>query len=523
MTVRRPAPFFLALGAALAGLISIVSALTPEFADRYDLVRGVLPPGLPEAARVVALAFGIALIWLARGLARRKRRALQLAVVVVAVAAAAHLAKGLDFEESTVSLLLLAALWRYRGQFTAPGEPAVLRPLARVLVILAAVAALIGLREILVISDEVEYALVLLGVLLTFRALYLWFHPLHDKGPHSDAEHAQARAVVRDRGRDSLAYFSLRRDKRFLFSPSRRTFLAYRVVNGSALVSGDPIGEPGEIEDLLHEFRRIARAAGWRVAVLGASEELVTIYRRLGFHAVYLGDEAVVRPAEFSLEGRPIRKVRQSVSRLRKAGFTVRAFAVDEVDADLRREIARVSAEWRGRRPERGFTMAMDALWAYPESVLVVSEDAAGRIGGFLHLVPSPACSGWSLATMRRRRDTPNGLMEFLIVEAIAWAREHEVSELSLNFAVFAKALSATADAPLHLRALRTVLLRFDRFFQLERLHSFNRKFFPEWRPRYVCIERWTDVPLVALAYLHVEQLLTPPGPWVRDEDLAAV
>ena len=59
MTVRRPAPFFLALGAALAGLISIVSALTPEFADRYDLVRGVLPPGLPEAARVVALAFGI--------------------------------------------------------------------------------------------------------------------------------------------------------------------------------------------------------------------------------------------------------------------------------------------------------------------------------------------------------------------------------------------------------------------------------------------------------------------------------
>ena len=523
MTVRRPAPFFLALGAALAGLISIVSALTPEFADRYDLVRGVLPPGLPEAARVVALAFGIALIWLARGLARRKRRALQLAVVVVAVAAAAHLAKGLDFEESTVSLLLLAALWRYRAQFTAPGEPAVLRPLARVLVILAAVAALIGLREILVISDEVEYALVLLGVLLTFRALYLWFHPLYDKGPHSDAEHAQARAVVRDRGRDSLAYFSLRRDKRFLFSPSRRTFLAYRVVNGSALVSGDPIGEPGEIEDLLHEFRRIARAAGWRVAVLGASEELVTIYRRLGFHAVYLGDEAVVRPAEFSLEGRPIRKVRQSVSRLRKAGFTVRAFAVDEVDADLRREIARVSAEWRGRWPERGFTMAMDALWAYPESVLVVAEDAAGRIGGFLHLVPSPACSGWSLATMRRRRDTPNGLMEFLIVEAIAWAREHEVSELSLNFAVFAKALSATADSPLHLRALRTVLLRFDRFFQLERLHSFNRKFFPVWRPRFVCFERWTDAPLVAVAYLHVEQLLTPPGPWVRDEDLAAV
>src|ERR1051326_1171867 len=117
VTARRPAPFFLALGAALAGLIGIVSALTPEFADRYDLVRGVLPPGLPEAARVIALAFGIALVWLARGLSRRKQRAWQLAVVVVAVAAAAHLAKGLDVEEAGVSLVLLGALWRYRREF----------------------------------------------------------------------------------------------------------------------------------------------------------------------------------------------------------------------------------------------------------------------------------------------------------------------------------------------------------------------------------------------------------------------
>src|SRR5262249_61681478 len=169
-------------------------------------------------------------------------------------------AKGLDVEEAAVSLLLLAALWRYRSEFIAPGDPAVLRPLARVLVMLGVVGALFALRETLVVSDEVANALVLLGALLTFRALYLWFHPLGDSGPHTDAEHAQARAVVRNQGRDSLAYFALRRDKRFLFSPSRRTFLAYRVVNGSALVSGDPIGEHRESEDLRRGVRRLPRA-----------------------------------------------------------------------------------------------------------------------------------------------------------------------------------------------------------------------------------------------------------------------
>src|SRR5262249_30089256 len=153
---------FLALGAALAGLIGIVSALTPEFADRYDLVKGILPPGLPALARVTALAFGIALIWLARGLSRRKQRAWQLAVVVVSVSAAAHLVKGLDVEEAAVTLVLLAALWRYRAEFTAPGDPAVLRPLARVLVMLGVVGALVALRETLVVSDDLVNAIVLL-------------------------------------------------------------------------------------------------------------------------------------------------------------------------------------------------------------------------------------------------------------------------------------------------------------------------------------------------------------------------
>jgi len=53
VVVRRPAaPVALAWAATLAGLISIVSALTPELADRVDLVRGVLPPGVRDLAGV---------------------------------------------------------------------------------------------------------------------------------------------------------------------------------------------------------------------------------------------------------------------------------------------------------------------------------------------------------------------------------------------------------------------------------------------------------------------------------------
>src|SRR5581483_3842404 len=175
---------------------------------------------------------------------------------------------------------------------------------------------------------------------------------------------------------------------------------------------------------------------GWRVAVAGALADTLRDYVELGFKSLYLGDEAFVVPSRFSLDGRPIRKVRQSVTRLEKAGYGFEIARPDEIGVELRHELRCVSEEWRGKWPERGFTMAMDALFSYPDTFVAIARDAAGAVGGFLQLVPAPACNGYSLASMRRRHETPNGLMEFLIVRTIEWAREHEVSEVSLNFSV---------------------------------------------------------------------------------------
>src|SRR5204863_7569966 len=125
-----------------------------------------------------------------------------------------------------------------------------------------------------------------------------------------------------------------------------------------------------------------------------------------GMRAVTLGDEAVLRPETFSLEGRAIRKVRQSVSRLTKAGYSFRIVAVDAAEPALRAQLDAVSAVWRGRHAERGFSMAIDNLYA-AGTMFAVATSPEGIVGGFLHL--APAGDGWSLSTMRRRSDTPNG------------------------------------------------------------------------------------------------------------------
>lgn len=521
MPLRRPrAESLLAWAAALVGVVGIASALTPELANRYDLVRGVLPPGVPSAARVFALAFGIALVWLSRSLARRRRRAWQLAVVIVVASAAAHLAKGLDVEEAAASLLLLVALVRCRRRFDVPGDPRSVGPAMLIGLAAVAISALVLGIEIRggEVPDRVGDVLAAIGLLAAFQVLYLWLRPLSEAVVQTVGERRLARELVEAYGRDSLSFFALRRDKSFFFSPTRRAFLAYRVVSGAALVSGDPVGDESEFDSLLAEFRRVAHARGWRLAILGASRQSLERYARLGMWAFPLGDEAVLRPTAFSLEGRSIRKVRQSVSRLTKAGYTFRIVTADAADSELRVQFDAVSAAWRGRHGERGFSMAMDDLYA-PGTTLAVATSGDGVVGGFLHL--APAGDGWSLSTMRRRPDTPNGLTEFLVVQTLAWAKECGASELSLNFCALADFVSPERAVTVPRRAVRRAILVADNVFQLERLHSFSRKFHPEWRPRYLCIERLSDLPLVGIAYLRVEQLLTPPTPWRRRVPLA--
>lgn len=504
----------LAWAAAAVGVIGVVSALTPEFRDRFDLVRGVLPPGGIAAARVGALAFGFALIWLSRSLAHRRRRAWQLAVAIVVASAAAHLLKGLDFEEALISLALLVALLRFRNRFDVPGSPGAARPLVAVGTAAAAVGALVlGIER----SDRISDIATATGIVLGFAAFYLWLRPLTQVVVQTVGERRVARALIEAYGYDSLSFFAMRRDKSYFFSPTRNAFLAYRVVAGTALMSGDPVGEEAEFDALLTEFREFARASGWRFGILGASGTQLERYQRLGLRAIPIGEEAVLDPATFSLDGRAIRKVRQSVSRLAKAGYSLRVVAADEADEALRAQLDEVSEAWRGNQPERGFTMSIDDLYV-PDTVFALAEDENGRVGGFLHLAPTPAGGGWSLSTMRRSPSTPNGLTEFLIVETLAWAKEHDVSEVSLNFCVFTALICPERANTLSRRFLRRVLLAADNVFQLERLYAFNRKFFPEWRPRYLCIEKLSDLPLVGLAYLHVEQLLVPPGPWARRE-----
>ena len=252
------------------------------------------------------------------------------------------------------------------------------------------------------------------------------------------AARAAATDLVRTHGHDTLSFFKLRTDKHYFFAPDQRAFVGYRIENGVLLCSGDPIGDETAFPELLRELRAFADVRGLRLGAVGASECLCPLYETLGLRTLYLGDEALVELDRFSLEGRPIRKVRQSVNRLAKARYSAELHDLEALDADTLAELERVAEDGRRERRSAAFSMALDALRG-EDTAVVLARDDHGTIRGLLHFVPCYGRAAMSLSLMRRDPDTPNGLMEFMVVRAIELLRERGIEELSLNFAAFAK------------------------------------------------------------------------------------
>jgi len=538
-----PLPTVAALTAVLVAAINLASAFTPNVRWRGHALLHVESVAALRASHALAIPAAAMLLVTAVYLRRRRRRAVYLAIALLVALGILNLTKGLDFEEAAVDFAAAALLWTGRGSFYVQHDPLTFRgALWRVPVLVLGCVLVAGIgvwvaapahtafgtivreagdllvwqRGPLTFRDDVGRMDLAVGAISTLTVLgcaYMLFRPLAAPRSLPDPELREAAVeLVRAHGTDTLAYFKLRHDKHYLFSSDRKAFLGYQVRNRVLLVSGDPVGPPDSLPALLGELSAFAEQRALHVAALGVSEGMRSTFEQLGLRALYIGDEAIVETERFSLEGRPIRKVRQSVARLEKAGFRAEVHELSSIDEATAAELERISRGWRHGRPERGFSMTLDALRREDQhdTVVVIARDGDGRARGFLHFVPSYGRPAMSLSFMRRERDTPNGLMDFLVVRSIMFLRERGIREVSLNFAAFAQLIHRPRGQTQ--RAVGRVLSLADAFFQIESLYRFNAKFFPRWEPRYLLFERMLGLPRVGLAALWAEgQVPQPP------------
>ena len=549
MRVRLDVPKWIGRLTFWLGILNVAANIFRRFQPVARRVDSYIPGLVNSTAFSTALFTSLVLILVARGLARRKRRAWNISVIVLILNLLSDLFRYHRHPLQIIpNLILLGILIGFRKEFYAVSDPATRFQPVRAFILLFAftfiastlmiyyrhghqvvgnptfinvlltvVEGMIGVTGPIEFvsqraSDAVEFSLAALGIFTIVLPLFLFFRRVKPLPKMSDEDITIVRTLIKhDDDQDSLGYFATRRDKSVMWAPNKKAGIAYRVEGGVMLASGDPFGEyslwPAAIDAFLEE----AKLHAWTPAVMGASDRGGEVWvEHAGMTAFDIGDEAIIKVKDFTLEGRPMANVRQMVNRIKRKRYSAYTTKWSDLDVNIRVELRGLAKKWRYGTPERGFSMSMDRFGEDIDGETIITiATLDDEIKGLLYFVPW-ANDGISLDRMQRERGTDPGVNELLIVQTVEWARENKIESISLNFAAF-RSLFERADkisAGPVTRGSRNLIRFFSNFFQVESLYRFNAKFDPEWQTRYLVYPKATDIAKIGWAAIRAEQFI---------------
>ncbi|MEO0912278.1 MAG: DUF2156 domain-containing protein, partial [Pseudomonadota bacterium] len=271
-----------------------------------------------------------------------------------------------------------------------------------------------------------------------------------------------------------------------------------------ALVSlSDPIGPreawQGLISEYLQACRHDLRTPVFYKATRLSGEGL----RAAGLAAHQIGEEAILDPSQFSLDGPERRGLRRKIRQAEKAGVEVRIHAAGSAPMD---DLRAVNAAWLDSKggAEKGFSLGRFEP-DYLARFITLEARQEGRTLAFVSLWQSGEGAEWSVDLMQSLPESPCGTMHKLIVEAVAVAREAGAQRFSLCAVQFSL---GRPPATLVERLVHLVWQRKAEGLGLAGLRRFKDMFAPSWEPVYLAAPK-AGLPLTAL--LSVNRLVNTP------------
>ncbi len=528
----------LALG---SGLLNLYSVLGRGIQGRVQFLREVFPLEFVHLSRTATLLIGFALVVSSINLYRRKRIAWWMALSLASGSVVFHLTKGVDYEEASLSALLVAALLITRREFTVRSRlsdwPAALSRSALALALAAAYGVagfwFLEPREF-GMNFNWKDSLILTSRFLTFDgdpnlvprtrhaewfldSLYWFsstaflyagfalFRPAVYRFATHPHEVERARAIASTYGRCAQDFFKTRPDKSLYFHGL--SFLAYRVGANFAVVLGDPVGPESEMKAAILDFAAFCRDNGWGLGFHQVLPDSLDLYLGEGFKKLKVGDEAIVDLNRFTLEGKAGREFRYKINQLEKAGIHAEYYEPPAPDA-IFTQLKEVSDEWLqfpGRR-ERQFALGNFEEEYVRSTPVLTAEDTSGKVLGFVNLIQSYRPGETTVDLMRRRNDAPNGVMDYLFVKMFLRKKEEGFGRFNLGMAPMS-GFQAHEEASPEERAIHAFFQHLNFLFSFKGLLAYKSKFASQWEPRYVIYRTPLDLPRLALALGKVSEL----------------
>ncbi|MEP7215685.1 MAG: phosphatidylglycerol lysyltransferase domain-containing protein [Anaerolineaceae bacterium] len=523
---------FVAAAVLVVGLLDVLLAAKRHPVLRVGPLHDIFHFAVVHGSRYLLLFGALALLASARGLLHGKRQALHVAVGASVATLVAHGFKRVDLAGMGVTVGLLVLLlgssryfparsdpmrsrqglaWIVLGEFgvflygvvglylldanfRAPTEPAesVLQAFQLLLLQPASTIEPVTRHGEWFVDSVRVMALVVLGI-----GIWHLLHPVVHRLGAGRAERARVHSLLETYAANSLAYFHLLEDKAYYLAEDGESFIGYKVVGSTAVVLGEPVGEPGSCRAITASFARFCDLNGWSFCFHQVTPDGAMLLQDCGLTALKLGEEAIIPVEQFSLGGKSFKHLRNATNRLEREGYRFELITQPITDEDLR-ELEEVSNAWLadGNHRERTFSLGAFSREYMRATELAVIRTPAGRVDAFANLIPSFRSTSGNFDLMRRRPDSADGVMDLLFVNLITLFRERGYDGMNLGFAPLAN-IEGSGLVP---RALRLISERGGRAFNFAGLRAFKDKWHPVWEPRYLVFRSELQLPALALA-----------------------
>ncbi len=497
-----------------------------------------LPLEVHHGSRALLVLSGILLIALGRGLGRGKRRAWQLATVVVSVSLALHVVRNIHLIFVIPSLGLLIYLILARHSFIAGSDPIstrrslVLGPVFFLAILLYGSLGQYYLRHVIDPPFSLAQALraTLLAAVLTdpgveahtphalefldsiawlalgsgLVLMWLLLRPVILRRLHSSLPNALD--IIRQHGNRTLATFAVEPENNHFLTADGTSTVAYRISTSVAITIGDPIGPHGSLESAVDEFLAFCRKHDWLPCFYEVAETDLAVYRARRMRTLKIAEEAIISLADFDLRSPKLKKLRNSITKVERENPGIHVELLDgAVAAENEDQLQVISEQWLSRKgsPEMGFTMGRFDPAALARQKLFVAL-IGNRVLGFVTW-RTFAGGGHSLDLMRYAADAPKSLMDYLIGQSLLHFQKDGCKFASLSNAPLAN-VSPEDEFSLLDRGVKLLFENVRGIYEYKSLFQFKKKFNPVWEGRYLAFPSLESLPRIAVAILRVHR-----------------
>ena len=207
---------------------------------------------------------------------------------------------------------------------------------------------------------------------------------------------------------------------------------------------------------------------------------------------LFLGQEGTLDLTMFSMDGGAKKSIRNAIKKVKEQGFISKIYTAPISD-DMLQKLEAVSNEWLAEtnRSEIVFSQGIFQKEEIEQQTIITIENGVSKVFAFLNIIPDYVPGEGTYDLIRKTKDAPNGVIDFITVELFYFLKANGYSAVNLGFAP----MSGIAD-PKNFpeRSMKFAYEKIRSFSHYQGLRAYKEKFSPDWHNKYLLYDQDFDL-----------------------------